>query len=612
MRNFDDGSLEVVRQGAVSFVIAIKDLIGVIGDEDARVNVRQKRRESKALSAPAGQRPATFNIPPSPDVSAAISPSSSGSLLAELSMDDILEEYEDAEYEGGVGGGSAEPSPPKEEPILQPLAESELGCRRKAPDTPLPPVADKKRDHRPSLKIRSNTPMSTKTPVQSPAVFEAPEMANIDNSLKKLTAILKSLLLALKQEEKEKYQPEADSLADATTDFVQEASRYLAAFELVLEQDIKASASHKVEFISSQISTIQLAAKLSSGVWPPATAKEDFEQKSFSLAKEIRILFGIVSAVHQRKGEYVKLREDLIKKQEEALREYREDSLLFERPEKEKKETKTTSRLEQKIRDLPAVTTLERFSKKVKHLSGSKVPLPTSAEPKEKPDLFKVHESIKEYVDQVVGNTEDIVTEEQQPPNPPIIKAGSLKKLVERLTYFYPDPDYASTFFMTYYRFTTGKELVLALIERFDIALPNMSRDQYFYLKHQVVTPIQLRVFNVLRTWLDKHFEEDVAEEDKADMFSIIEHFMKQKLQHDQPSLVPELTKSLQKKRSPEKDPKPKGYPVPIDPPGSMVPTILIGDLRVTEIDPSEMARQLCLSDHVKPSSSSSSSSFPV
>ena len=59
------------------------------------------------------------------------------------------------------------------------------------------------------------------------------------------------------------------------------------------------------------------------------TAKDDFEQQGFTLAKEIRILFGIVSATHQKKGEYVKLRDELIRKQEEKFKEYQEDYLLF-------------------------------------------------------------------------------------------------------------------------------------------------------------------------------------------------------------------------------------------------------------------------------------------
>lgn len=57
---------------------------------------------------------------------------------------------------------------------------------------------------------------------------------------------------------------------------------------------------------------------------------------SFAMAKEIRILFGIVSGVNQRKGEYIKLREDLIRKQEEAIKDFQEDAILFERQEKER------------------------------------------------------------------------------------------------------------------------------------------------------------------------------------------------------------------------------------------------------------------------------------
>jgi len=46
-----------------------------------------------------------------------------------------------------------------------------------------------------------------------------------------------------------------------------------------------------------------------------------------------------------------------------------------------------------------------------------------------------VHESISQIVDEMFNN-QDIILQEQSPPNLPIIKAGSLKKLIERLTFY--------------------------------------------------------------------------------------------------------------------------------------------------------------------------------
>jgi len=134
---------------------------------------------------------------------------------------------------------------------------------------------------------------------------------------------------------------------------------------------------------------------------------------------------------------------------------------------------------------------------------GSQTPLPfppplllVGQEPKspaEKPELVRVHESIKDIVAKLLLDSTDIVLEEQEPPNPPMVKAASQKRLIERLSFVYPDPDFTATFFMTYYRFMTGRELVGLLFERFDFAYPNLSTQQYFYFKQQVVTPVHLR-----------------------------------------------------------------------------------------------------------------------
>ena len=94
---------------------------------------------------------------------------------------------------------------------------------------------------------------------------------------------------------------------------------------------------------------------------------------------------------------------------------------------------------------------------------------------------------------ELLQDSTDIVLEDQEPPNPPMVKAASQKRLIERLTFVYPDPDFTATFFMTYTRFMTPWELVSSLFDRFDFAYPNLSTQQYFYFKQQVVTPVHLR-----------------------------------------------------------------------------------------------------------------------
>lgn len=50
---------------------------------------------------------------------------------------------------------------------------------------------------------------------------------------------------------------------------------------------------------------------------------------------------------------------------------------------------------------------------------------------------------------------------------PPVIKGGTVEKLVERLTFYkYPDPDFTEAFLLTYRSFTTPTELLTMVIKR--------------------------------------------------------------------------------------------------------------------------------------------------
>lgn len=88
------------------------------------------------------------------------------------------------------------------------------------------------------------------------------------------------------------------------------------------------------------------------------------------------------------------------------------------------------------------------------------------------------------------------------------IKAGTLAKLVERLTFEkYPDTSYLAAFMMTYKTFTTANELLDLLIMRFNMPHPKSpTKEQEKKFKSEKLIPIHFRVFNVLKTWVDKYF----------------------------------------------------------------------------------------------------------
>ena len=116
----------------------------------------------------------------------------------------------------------------------------------------------------------------------------------------------------------------------------------------------------------------------------------------------------------------------------------------------------------------------------------------------------------------------------------PSIRAATLEKLIERLTHEkfpgnghinidkqYPDknfnvvitdPQLVNTFLLTYRTFSTGREVLDLLAMRFNVPRPVNTELQEKY-NNSKVTPIRLRVFNVLKTWVDKYFHDCVSDQ---------------------------------------------------------------------------------------------------
>lgn len=231
--------------------------------------------------------------------------------------------------------------------------------------------------------------------------------------------------------------------------------------------------------------------------------------------------------------------------------------------------------------------------KDTKNRSQSTVPAKATDDDENEDDEFELQYK-QGYKFYEKDSEQNIIIEKKDDRD--IIQAGLLAKLCERLTYEkYPDINYLTAFMLTYRTFVTPTELLDLIIMRYNVPPPTTTTPEVLEkFKQKKELPIQLRVLNVLKTWVEKFFDD--FNNDKALLTKLLEFVDKSMVTHPTMSRAGENLKAqIVSKLEQQKEEGKKAYQFDKEPPQSILPTA--ENPTLLDYSPVELARQLTLMD---------------
>lgn len=190
-----------------------------------------------------------------------------------------------------------------------------------------------------------------------------------------------------------------------------------------------------------------------------------------------------------------------------------------------------------------------------------------------------------------------------KPGAPPLIKGGTLAKLVERTTHpKFGDSTLVNTFLLTYRSFCTAIELVGMMQQRFFQEPPvaiqgDIAKEQEW--EDGPLKIIRLRVINFLKAWISDYAHEFVADDELREALL---QYLKEVLPSAGKEAASKQLLKLYDRSVAQLEGKDREITFSSPPPAPILPKkakkFIPAGMSIFEFSPEEVARQMCLQEH--------------